>query len=153
MTYKYSRIHKQIRAFIQRKAMAQIESLAGGKRGGEQMSAIMFAIKNICGTVDDLVEDVEGRSKEPVECSSFTTGTSKVINLRETCCSGPISSGSSFVAACKSETTDVLLASLRGSAQCMQEAIAANERNRLLSESILNFLRTTETQITSPTYD
>ncbi len=145
-----SRIHKQIRAFIQRKAMAQIESLAGGKSGGEQMSVIMFAIKNICGTVDDLVEEVEGRSQKPVECSVFTTETSTKSNLLETYYPGPGSSGSSFGAACKSETSVVLLASLRRSANSMQEAIAANERNRLLSESILNFLRTTETQVTSP---
>ena len=46
--------------------MAQIESLADGNNGGdsEQMSAIMFAAKNICGPVDDLVEKAES-----VECN------------------------------------------------------------------------------------
>jgi len=133
-------IIQQIRAFIQRKAMAQIESLADGKKGGEQMSAIMFAVKNICGTVDDLVEKAEDSecSQQPFARSTIATQSLQAGNLQGGCCAGAFVSSAG--ATCKSEATN-LLSSLRGSSQSMQAAIAASERNRLLSESILHRLR------------
>ena len=64
--------------------MAQIESLADGNNGGdsEQMSAIMFAAKNIC----DLLMIVEA---EGVECSqqpfSRSTITTRIPQARNLC--------------------------------------------------------------------
>ena len=65
--------------------MAQIESLADGNNGGdsEQMSAIMFAAKNICGPVDDLVEKAESVecSQQPFSRSTITTRVPQARNL------------------------------------------------------------------------
>ena len=65
--------------------MAQIESLADGNNGGdsEQMSAIMFAAKNICGPVDDLVEKAEGVecSQQPLSRSTITIRIPQAQNL------------------------------------------------------------------------
>ena len=65
--------------------MPQIESLADGHNGGdsEQMSAIMFAAKNICGPVDDLVEKAEGVecSQQPLSRSTITIRIPQAQNL------------------------------------------------------------------------
>jgi hypothetical protein len=118
--------------------MAQIESLADGKKGGEQMSAIMFAVKNICGTVDDLIEKAEGCSQQSFTRSNVTSQTPQAGNLRETLCEGALDFSANTT--CKSEANG-LLSSLRGSSHSMQAAIATNEQNRLLSENILHRLR------------
>ncbi len=120
--------------------MAQIESLADGKKGGEQMSAIMFAVKNICGTVDDLVDKAEGCSRQ--QFAESITEILQAGNLREAHrdYDGALGHDSPANDQGKTEATNLLL-SLRGSSQSMQAAIAANERNMLLSESILHRLR------------
>ena len=118
--------------------MAQIESLADGKKGGEQMSTIMFAVKNICGTVDDLVDKAEGCSQQ--QFAESITEILQAGNLQEAHRDYDGALGSPANDQGKTEATN-LLSSLRGSSQSMQAAIAANERNRLLSESILHRLR------------
>ena len=159
--------------------MAQIESLADGKKGNEQMSAIMFSIKNICGSVDDLLARLEGDYAPPSSRLSVAPETGSSVR------SHPSLSGGSKRKfgeegdhhQLRSESKSIMAASdaadsapsgngrpaMPGSMPCprapglragasaaeslsnasrsLQAALAADERNRKLSESILRRLR------------
>ena len=111
----------QMQNFIQRKAMAQIESLADRKKGSEQLGAMMFAIKNISGSIDDLLNKFEGLA--PSEKAPLANN----ILLQK--------SGATF-------TKEVcFISSLKNSSASLEAAIAADERNRKISELILSRLK------------
>ena len=107
--------------------MAQIEGLADGKRGNEQLGAMMFAIKHICGSVDDLLVQAE-------KGSSHTKSRDKAVARQD---SSPNERQLS-----KSESTlSDASSSLGKSVSIMQATIAAEERNRILTEKILERLK------------
>ena len=101
--------------------MAQIESLADRKKGSEQLGAMMFAIKNISGSIDDLLNKFEGLA--PSEKAPLANN----ILLQK--------SGATF-------TQEVcFISSLKNSSASLEAALAADERNRKISELILSRLK------------
>ncbi len=124
----------QIQGFIQRKAMAQIEGLGDGKRGNEQLGAMMFAIKNICGSVDDLL------AQSHKESFNAKSGVKSLVRQKSR--SNHNDSNEQCLGLKNSEHDKTNVSrSLGNSINIMQAAIVAEERNRKLTESILERLK------------